>query len=72
MLRMTPPSRCLEINSLRARKNLSLRALASLAGVNYYAACRLLRGRMNDAKALALLERAARQAPTPKKLEAVS
>lgn len=63
---MTPPRHCREVTAERAKKGLSLRALAALAGVDYFRACKILRGRETDPKAFAKLKRAAFKAPTPR------
>ncbi len=54
-----------DINAERARKELSLRRLAELAEVNYYRACRVLKGRSIDKDALVKLARAVKRAPMP-------
>ena len=63
---MTPPRRCREIQAERERKGLSLRDLAFRAKVNYFHACRVLKGRAVDVKALSRLELAASRAPMPR------
>jgi len=66
----TPPRRCREVHAERMRKGLSLRSLATLAGVDYFHACRVLRGRAVDKRALSALEVAAAKARMPREVAA--
>lgn len=63
---MPKPLPCRKVESDMKLKGWSLDKLARKAGVNYYAACRVLSGNYTNGKLLVKLQKTIQEAPMPK------